>query len=203
MMFVVCGVRPTCDRGNLQSCQGQANCNCRDRVGTGTYGFSSPLCSDQLRACAAMARHFHADLIVIHAFILSQSAREAESPGRVDSAERRQLETQLRATVASLVPSGRRVLAQLLEGEPSEKIARFANGIPHSSLVLGTHGGGSVEGHLIGSVAERSLRRAASPTITVGPRVPELSDTRSAPTGLRRSRKHVVFTSTAVCGGSP
>jgi hypothetical protein len=31
---------------------------------------------------AAMARSFDAELIVIHAFILSQSAREAESLGR-------------------------------------------------------------------------------------------------------------------------
>jgi nucleotide-binding universal stress UspA family protein len=39
----------------------------------------------------------------------------------------------------------------------------------------GPHGGGSLERHLIASVAERSLRRAACPTITVGPKVPELS----------------------------
>jgi hypothetical protein len=35
---------------------------------------------------AAIARHFDAELIIIHAFILSQSAREAESLGRTDSA---------------------------------------------------------------------------------------------------------------------
>jgi nucleotide-binding universal stress UspA family protein len=62
-----------------------------------------------------------------------------------------------------------------LDGEPSEMIPAFADGIPHSILVLGTHGGGSVERHLIGSVAERSLRRAACPTLTVGPQVPELN----------------------------
>jgi len=126
---------------------------------------------------AAIARHFNAKLIIIHAFILSQSAREAESLGRIDSAERRHLDKQLRATAAYLVPSGESVRADLLDGEPSEKIAAFADAIPNSLLVLGTHGGGSVERHLIGSVAERSLRRAACPTITVGPKVPELSRT--------------------------
>lgn len=123
---------------------------------------------------AAIARHFNAELIVIHAFILSQSAREAESLSRIDSGERRHLEKQLRATAGSLALYGERLHVELLDGEPSERIAAFADAIPHSLLVLGTHGGGSIERHLIGSVAERSLRRAASPTITVGPKVPEL-----------------------------
>ena len=126
---------------------------------------------------AAIARHFNAELIVIHAFILSQNAREAESLGRTDSAERRHLEEQLRATAASLMAYGASVHAELLDGEPSEKVAAFADAIPRSLLVLGTHGGGSVERHVIGSVAERSLRRAACPTITVGPKVPELNRT--------------------------
>jgi nucleotide-binding universal stress UspA family protein len=124
---------------------------------------------------AAIARHFNAKLIVIHAFILSQSASEAESLRRIDSAERRYLDKQLRATAASLASYEASIRVELVDGEPSEKIAAFADAIPHSLLVLSTHGGGSVERHVIGSVAERSLRRAACPTITVGPKVPELS----------------------------
>jgi nucleotide-binding universal stress UspA family protein len=111
-------------------------------------------------------------------FILSQNAREAESLGRIESAERLHLEEQLRTTAASLVPSGETVGVALLDGEPSGRIPAFADGIPHSLLVLATHGGGSVERHLIGSVAEGSLRRAGCPTITVGPKVPELSGPR-------------------------
>jgi nucleotide-binding universal stress UspA family protein len=130
---------------------------------------------------AAIARHFNAELIVIHAFILSQSACEAESLGRIDSAERRYLEKQLRETAASLTLTGANIRTLLLEGEPSEKVAAFADAVPHSLLVLGTHGGGSVERHLIGSVAERSLRRAACPTITVGPKVSEPNRTQIFP----------------------
>jgi nucleotide-binding universal stress UspA family protein len=105
---------------------------------------------------AAIARHFAAELIVIHAFILSQSAREAESLGRVDSVERRQLENQLRATAASLVAHGVRARAELVDGVPSEKIPAYADAIPHSLLVLGTHGGGSIERHLIGWYSNRN-----------------------------------------------
>ncbi|MDT7816738.1 MAG: hypothetical protein QOJ51_3502 [Acidobacteriaceae bacterium] len=72
---------------------------------------------------AAIARHFNAELMVIHAFILSQNARDAESLGRIDSAERRHLEEQLRTTAASLVPPGESVRVALLDGEPSEKIS--------------------------------------------------------------------------------
>lgn len=123
---------------------------------------------------AAIARRFDAELIIIHAFVLSQSAREAESLAQVDSAERRDLEEHVREVSARLAPFGVKRLTHLLEGEPSETIPRFADGIAHSLLVLGTHGGGSFERHFIGSTAERCLRRAVSPTITVGPKVPEL-----------------------------
>jgi nucleotide-binding universal stress UspA family protein len=84
---------------------------------------------------AARARHFGAELTVIRAFILSQSAREAEPLGQIDSGERRQLVKQLQGTSASLLPAGGRVRVHLLDGEPSEKIPAFADGISHSMLV--------------------------------------------------------------------
>lgn len=120
---------------------------------------------------AALATHFAAELVVLHTFVLSQSAMEAESRSSAQSAERRELVKRLQSTAASLAPSPGRVRAVLLEGDPSEKIAAFADDIADSLLVLGTHGGSGVERHLIGSVAERSLRRTACPTITVGPKV--------------------------------
>jgi nucleotide-binding universal stress UspA family protein len=124
---------------------------------------------------AAIAAHFEAELVVIHAFVLRQSAMEAEAHNQTQSRERIDLSRQLHSTATSLAPTGDKVRAALLDGDPSERIAAFADGIPNSLLILGTHGGSGVERHLIGSVAERSLRRAACPTITIGPKVPQLS----------------------------
>lgn len=148
------------------------------RLSIASIVFATDLSSASRNAglyASSIARHLNAELIVVHAFILSQGAREVESLAQVDSAERRGLEKHLRAISASLAPSGVKISSQLLEGEPSEKIPAFADGIPHSLLVLGTHGGGSVERYFIGSVAERCVRRTACPTITVGPKVPPLN----------------------------
>ncbi len=135
----------------------------------------SPASRNAGHYAAAIAAHFEAELVILHAFLLTQGAEEAEARTQQESAERRGLDDQLRATAASLASPGRRVRTKLLVGEPSKMIPAFADSLPSSLLVLGTHGGGGIERQLIGSVAERSLRQAACPTVTVGPRVPELN----------------------------
>ncbi|MFL6305124.1 MAG: universal stress protein [Candidatus Sulfotelmatobacter sp.] len=74
-----------------------------------------------------------------------------------------------------MVAHGGRARAELLEGVTLEKIPAYRDAIPHSLLVLGTHGGGRIERQLIDSAAERTLRTTDCPTITVGPKVPTLS----------------------------
>lgn len=118
---------------------------------------------------AALARHFQAELVVLHTYILSQGAREAELATQKNSVERLEHLQQLQDAASALESPAHTTRTQLIEGDPSEKIAAFADAIPTAMLVLGTHGGGTLERHLIGSVAERTLRRAATPTLTVGP----------------------------------
>jgi nucleotide-binding universal stress UspA family protein len=121
---------------------------------------------------AALAKHFHAELIIFHAFLPGQSAREAEANTQKQSVERSVRVHQLEVAAESLRSITEPVRTHLFEGDPSDEIAVFADSLSHALLVLGTHGGGGLERRLIGSVAERSLRRAASPTLTVGPLVP-------------------------------
>src|SRR5579859_2650770 len=129
--------------------------------------------SNSGRYAAALATHFGAELVVIHAFVMSQGAMDAEARHQGESSERRDLTGQLQQTAYTRANSGQRVQVRLLGGNPSDVISRFADGTPESLLVLGTHGGGRVERQLIGSVAERTLRRPACPTLTVGPEVPQ------------------------------
>lgn len=121
---------------------------------------------------AALAAHFHAELNVFHAFLPSQSAREAEATTQRQSVERSEHVRNLECAAEALRSSTQPVRTHLVEGDPSDEIAIFADSLPQALLVVGTHGGGGLERRLIGSVAERSLRRAASPTLTVGPLVP-------------------------------
>jgi nucleotide-binding universal stress UspA family protein len=98
----------------------------------------------------------------MRAFFLSQSAREAEATTGHDSTERRELAEHLQPTAASLASAEQSVSTKLSDGDPSHRIALFVDATPSSLLVLGTHGGGA-ERRLIGSVAERSLRRRTEP----------------------------------------
>lgn len=121
---------------------------------------------------AMLAQHFQAELIVTNAFIPSQSAEEVEVLKQRPSVDRIEKLRKLEQTAASLRSQGCNVRTQLLEGDPSDRIPAFADAQARPLLVLGTHGGSSLGRRIIGSTAERCLRRVGSPAITVGPRVP-------------------------------
>jgi nucleotide-binding universal stress UspA family protein len=54
-------------------------------------------------------------------------------------------------------------------GEPAAEIVSFAKGRAVDLLVLGTHGRTGIEHALMGSIAERVVRRAHCPVLTVRP----------------------------------
>ncbi|MFB6152600.1 MAG: universal stress protein [Haloarculaceae archaeon] len=53
------------------------------------------------------------------------------------------------------------------EGSPSREIVRFASENAVDAIVMGTHGRGGIDRLLLGSVAERVVRDAPVPVITV------------------------------------
>ncbi|MFB6178778.1 MAG: universal stress protein [Halorientalis sp.] len=55
----------------------------------------------------------------------------------------------------------------VLEGDPATKILEFADEIAADAIVAGTHGRSGVKRHLIGSVAERLVRHATCPVMTI------------------------------------
>ena len=54
-------------------------------------------------------------------------------------------------------------------GSPVHEIVRYANEHKSDLIVLGTHGRGTVMHALLGSVAERVVRQAACPVLTIKP----------------------------------
>ncbi len=73
-----------------------------------------------------------------------------------------------RAEAEKLVEAPR-VRTEKAIGEPAAEILAFAKSTGQDLLVLGTHGRTGLEHALMGSVAERVLRKAHCPVLTVRP----------------------------------
>lgn len=62
---------------------------------------------------------------------------------------------------------GVEVTTEIREGDPAETILAYADEVGADLLVAGTHGRSGVKRHLLGSVAERLVRHATCPVMTV------------------------------------
>jgi nucleotide-binding universal stress UspA family protein len=80
------------------------------------------------------------------------------------SAEARELERFVEPFLGEGVP----VELKLVEGEPWREIQSVAEALPADLVVMGTHGRSGVGRLLLGSVAEKVLRRVPCPVLTVG-----------------------------------
>jgi universal stress protein A len=56
---------------------------------------------------------------------------------------------------------------KIVEGSPVAEITRRGNAIDADLIVVGTHGRTGLAHAMLGSVAERVVRRASSPVLTV------------------------------------
>lgn len=120
-----------------------------------------------------MARQFDADLLVAHAFVLTQGAMEAEAEQHgARSAQRAEIEAALNREAQRLGEGVRRASTVLLEGDAQDQIPQLAGQHEPALIVLGTQGRGRVERALVESVSEKILRAARGPALTVGPHVP-------------------------------
>jgi nucleotide-binding universal stress UspA family protein len=135
-----------------------------------------------------LAQTLRAELVVAHAFNLSEFAAEVEAetgPG-AKSVQRKDLETALATSTQRFGEGLDRVSSILVEGDPVERIPQLAKEREPSIIVLGTRGRGRLGRSLIGSTADRILRSADGPCLTVGPQVPEMTS-ETAPV------RHVLF----------
>jgi len=134
--------------------------------------------SDASRAAmeiaADLARRFGAELVLLHAYPIpgytfpdgSVVASPKMMQELADQAQRHLEEWRAEAERLSGNP---RVLAEKAIGEPAAEIVSFARGRGVDLLVLGTHGRTGLEHALMGSIAERVVRRAHCPVLTVRP----------------------------------
>ena len=120
-----------------------------------------------------LARNFSSMLLVVHA-VDDIIARSAGTDGFVfaDPALQDQIEATARTRVESLLSDeDREVLraeaAVIVSNTPAYAIVDYAQKANVDLIVMGTHGRGAVAHLLLGSVAERVVRTAPCPVLTV------------------------------------
>lgn len=128
-----------------------------------------------LFAATDLARRLNADLHLVHvvqppAFAYGYGAYGASAvPPPVDMPEVREgAEKALRDVAAGVENAPGKVEAHVFEGSGiAEVILQAAGDLDADLLVMGTHGRTGIAHAFLGSVAERTLRRAPCPVLTV------------------------------------
>lgn len=123
------------------------------------------------RQAAALARHFHAALILLHVHAPLDHRLASLEGGYVLSAqdmyadtteqERRMLDTFLNSDLEGL--EVRRIL---LEGDPAHRIVQFAHDEKVTLIVMPTHGYGAFRRFILGSVTAKVLHDVQCPVWT-------------------------------------
>ena len=123
------------------------------------------LCSlHALERAEALARKVDAELVLLH--VAAVPVAGVSTVGLAHAA----VERELAATVERLHHHRVKARSLLREGAPDEEILIAAETERASLVVMGTHGRKGVAHMLLGSVAERVVRAAPCPVLTVGRR---------------------------------
>lgn len=122
-----------------------------------------------LHMAAALARDYGARLVVLH---VAATPPMVYSDGIIPPVDLDRIVDQAREEFASL-PLPANAVRRFEEGDPEEVILRVAGEERADLLVLGTHGRTGMGRLLMGSVAERVLRKAQCPVLTVKMPFPE------------------------------
>jgi nucleotide-binding universal stress UspA family protein len=120
---------------------------------------------------AAFSTHFASKLVVAHGFILTQAALEVEVEKPLSSQLRIDLFHELSRAAEALPAKREDTEMVLLDGDPRKAVPVLAHHRSPALVVMGTHGGGSIDRFILGSTAEGILRNSSEPALTVGPKV--------------------------------
>src|SRR5262249_53464173 len=132
----------------------------------------SPASEPAWNEARRLARLFDAEVVVVHAMappILFPT--EGYFPPQlyeelVQSA-RRDAEEGFDRLLGGVPGSGLKVRIRLEDGPPAQRILEVVDEEAADLLVVGTHGRGGLERLMVGSVADRLLRQATCPVLTV------------------------------------
>jgi nucleotide-binding universal stress UspA family protein len=131
-----------------------------------------------LEQAVALAREFGAEVTALHASAVAPVTALAPmgapivlEPARLSAAERQAVTAELRDFTNEIEAGGLKVVTTLKELDPVQAIVGTAETWPADLIVIGTHGRSGFERLMLGSVAEKVLRKAPCPVLTVPRRV--------------------------------
>ena len=122
-----------------------------------------------LEIAADLAKRFGADLHVIHVFQLPATMLEAvyEDPTDMEEEIRQRLNDKLNEFVQKTKKPDVKITTGVYEGVPDVEIIKLARENQADMIVMGTRGKTGLSHVLLGSVAERVIRNAEVPVMTV------------------------------------
>ena len=124
----------------------------------------SPPSDAALTYASALARTFDAELHVLHVAENFFFRATPSDPHAVVAARQRTLDHRL----AAAARAGLRARAVIeVSDSPADAIVEYAQGEGIDLIVMGTHGRSAISQLLVGSVAERVVRTAPCPVLTV------------------------------------
>ena len=127
-----------------------------------------------LEQAVAIARETGAEIVALHAHavqpvteVVTIGAPIPLEPARLVPSERQAVTRELQDFIHDVDAGGLVVAAKIIERNPVEAIVDLAQQWPADLIVMGTHGRAGFERLLLGSVAEKVLRKAPCPVLTV------------------------------------
>lgn len=136
----------------------------------------SPRSDRALEKACELARHFDAELVLLHvttpplgatAVMMGPGSADPVTHARIDEAVHWAAEASLGARREDLVRKGLRCEARVLVGSAADTIVQMAAELPAELIVMGTRGRTGLAHVLLGSTAERTLRLAPCPVLVV------------------------------------
>jgi nucleotide-binding universal stress UspA family protein len=122
-----------------------------------------------IQYATALARLHKSMLTVLHVAPPPPLTLSSFDQAGTDISETRRLATAAAALFEGATQAGIKVEVLIECGQPARQILTRAAALPADVIVLGTHGAGGFEHLMVGSVAEKVLRKATCPVFTVPP----------------------------------
>ena len=116
----------------------------------------------------SLAKVFEAELVVLH-ILQEPILYQAETSQSYRDAFERKMQSNLDALLHRHTCEGVNVKTAMKPGAPFVEIVEFAEAEQCDLIVLGTHGHGPIHNMLLGSVAEKVVRKAKCPVLVVRP----------------------------------
>lgn len=123
------------------------------------------------------ARSFKAEIHLLN--IIEPVMYPAEMFGQVgmvdvESVMEKSANEEMQAWKASLIPEGVAMVAATQHGRPFAEIISYATEHEIDLIIIGTHGRSGIDHFLLGSTAEKVIRKAPCPVLTVRPKEREI-----------------------------